>query len=139
MKSRASDHTCMCWTSLAQPTTVIPQRTSSSATTAPIPTEAPVTRATLPLQRSITAGTPVTFFNYEPLSTTGRATLNLSAEAGLDRLDPVLLQSGAEHDAGERSTVEVQLRLRLKRHCAAFRKTANCRILQNLESLSSHC
>lgn len=43
------EQTCIFSTSLAQPTTVIPERTSSSAADAPIPTEAPVTRATLPL------------------------------------------------------------------------------------------
>ncbi|CAG6000892.1 unnamed protein product, partial [Menidia menidia] len=43
---------------LGQPTTFMPSRTSSLATTAPIPAEAPVTRATLPLQRSITAARP---------------------------------------------------------------------------------
>lgn len=40
-------------TSRAQPTTFRPNRTSSLATAAPMPAEAPVTRATLPRQRSI--------------------------------------------------------------------------------------
>lgn len=53
-------HSTFTWilsTSLAQPTTFIPNRTSSWATAAPIPTEAPVTSATRPLQRSISTRT----------------------------------------------------------------------------------
>lgn len=60
-----SERTCIFSTSLAQPTTFMPCRTSSFATAAPIPTEAPVTRATLPRQRSITSGTPVPCSSYK--------------------------------------------------------------------------